>query len=149
MIRSILTAQLIALMGCSRSDPATPDPARAGEQSYIRVCSACHQVNGQGLPGVFPPLAGSEWVAGDPARSIKIVLHGLKGPIEVNNAPYNAMMMPQGGILSDAEIADVLTYVRSSWGNNDDAVSAAQVTAIRSATDGRTTPWSAEELSPQ
>ena len=119
----------------------------AGETVYGNVCAACHQADGKGLPGVFPPLAGSSWVTGAPDRAIKIVLQGLQGPIEVNGMPYNALMTPQGGILSDAEIAGVLTHVRASWGNAASAVTAEQVTAIRSATADRTTPWTAAELS--
>ena len=94
--------------------------ARTGEQVYTSVCLSCHQATGQGLTGVYPPLAGSEWPVKEPSIPIRIVLHGLMGEIEVAGNKYNNVMSPQGMLLNDQEIANVLNYVRSSWGNKAD-----------------------------
>ena len=130
--------------------PATPpagEPTAAadGRAVYARTCQTCHQANGAGLPGAFPPLTASEYVNGDKARLIRIVLHGLTGPITVNGQNYNGLMTPWK-MLSDAEIAAVLTYERSNFQNNASAVTAAEVAAQRSATASRTTPYTIAEL---
>lgn len=122
--------------------------AAAGEQGpavYQRVCATCHQRNGMGLPGAFPPLGGSEIATGPADRMIKIVLHGLQGPITVKGQRYNNVMPPWKS-LSDAEIASVLTYVRSSFGNTAGAVTVDEVAAVRAATASRTTMMTAAEL---
>ena len=110
------------------------DPAvyEAGKEIYGRVCQACHQANGAGLPGAFPPLAGAGGYYGDAQNFSKIIVQGLSGPIEVNGIAFNGAMPPGGGaVLSDDEIAAVGTYVRSSWGNNDGPVTAADVAVVR------------------
>jgi mono/diheme cytochrome c family protein len=117
-----------------------------GKQVYSTTCVACHQATGEGTPGVFPPLAGSEWVNGDEAKVVRILLHGVTGPIEVAGETFNGMMPPWGGTMKDADIAAVLTYVRSAWGNKAAPVTAAKVASIRAATSARTTPWTAPEL---
>lgn len=113
------------------------DPAKMarGKEVYMRpaICFSCHQPNGMGLPGAFPPLAGSEWLDGDTDRLIKIVLKGLIGPIEVSGQSYNSAMAPLESLLKDEEIADVLTYVRNSWGNEGPEVLPDQVAAVREA----------------
>jgi mono/diheme cytochrome c family protein len=138
----------------SSNPPATADAPAAtvaagpdGAQLYGR-CATCHQPNGAGLPGAFPPLAGSEWVTGDPATPIRIVLHGMQGEVSVAGQSYNGIMLPYGGTgdLNDAEVAAVLTYVRSSFGNSASAITAEQVAEVRAATSARTTPWTAAEL---
>lgn len=101
-----------------------------GKKVFLTSCFACHMANGEGLPGVFPPLAKSDFLAADKDRSIKAVLKGLSGPITVNGKPYNNMMPPQD--LSDDQAADVLTYVMNSWGNAMGSVSAADVKRVRS-----------------
>ncbi|HWP93265.1 MAG TPA: cytochrome c, partial [Thermodesulfobacteriota bacterium] len=106
----------------------------------------CHQANGQGLPGAFPPLVGSEWVINDPETPIRIVLHGLQGPIEVKGTIYNNVMPEWGSKLSNEEIAAVLTYVRTSWGNNAGEITPNMVNEVRKGTADRTTPWTADEL---
>jgi mono/diheme cytochrome c family protein len=140
----------LPLAAPAEAAPAEAAPAeaaaRTGEQVYAQVCIACHQANGEGLPGAFPSLVGSDWVTGDYTRPTKIVIHGLQGEIEVKGTTYNSIMTPQGSILSDAEIANVLTHVRSSWGNAADAVTTEQVTAIRTANADRTAPWTVAEL---
>lgn len=102
-----------------------------GKQIYMGLCFACHQPDGKGLPGVFPPLAGSDFLAADHNRAIRVVLKGLSGPVTVNGQTINSAMPPQEAVLTDSQIADVLTYVLNSWGNKGDAISADQVKAIR------------------
>jgi mono/diheme cytochrome c family protein len=122
--------------------PQGPD----GKAVYGTTCAACHQATGDGVSGVYPPLAGSEWVNGDEAKIARIVLHGLTGPVEVAGETYSGMMPPWGGVLKDPELAAVLTYIRSSWGNKATPVTAAKIASIRAATTARTTPWTAAEL---
>ena len=102
-----------------------------GKQVFMGLCFACHQPDGKGLPGAFPPLAGSDFLQADRERAVRIVLKGLTGPVTVNGQTINSVMPPQEAVLTDAQIADVLTFVLNSWGNTGDALSAAQVKAIR------------------
>lgn len=126
---------------------ATPGDAGDGKKVYLRICFACHQPTGLGLPGAFPPLAGSAIVTeADPGKIIRIVLHGLQGPIEVKGTTYNSMMPPIVPALTDKEIADVLTYVRNEWGNKAAPVTVDAVTQIRAKEKGRTAPWTWAEL---
>jgi mono/diheme cytochrome c family protein len=102
-----------------------------GAAAYAARCAACHQADGNGLAGVFPPLAGSRWVVGDAERPVAIVLHGLQGPIEVRGSTYSSVMPALGGQIPDAEIAAILTHVRSSFGNDAPAVETAVVAKVR------------------
>jgi mono/diheme cytochrome c family protein len=122
---------------------------------YQTVCGPCHQAEGQGIPYAFPPLAGSEWMIGDPETPIRIVLLGLGGEIEVKGTKFNLMMPPAGTALpgsaplpplDDAKIAEAITYARTSFGNNASAVDAELVKKVRDSLGGRTTPWTAAEL---
>ena len=124
---------------------ASDEQMKRGAAVYARTCIACHQPTGLGLPPVFPPLANAPIVAGNPELPVKFILQGLMGPITVNGMTYNSMMPPVAGV-SDADIADVLTYVRQSFGNKGNPVSADQVKAVRAATAGRTAPWTTTEL---
>ncbi len=101
-----------------------------GKTAYETACSACHQVDGKGLEGAFPPLAGSDYLRANAKRPIEIVLHGLEGKIVVNNKEYDSVMPPMTQ-LSDQEIADILTYVNNSWGNKGAVIKPAQVAAVR------------------
>ncbi|MBK8059076.1 MAG: cytochrome c [Gemmatimonadetes bacterium] len=101
--------------------------------------------NGEGLPNLYPPLAGSEWLTGDAEIPIAIVLHGMQGEITVKGQKFNNVMAPWAS-LSDAQIAAILTYERSAWGNTAAAVTAEQVAAVRAATTTRTTPWTPDEV---
>ena len=112
-----------------------------GAAIFAARCVACHQATGTGVPGAFPPLAGSNWVNGRDTTLIQILLHGIQGPLTVNGASYNGTMPTFGTQLSDAEIAAVLTHVRTQWGNKTGPVSTAQVTTQRSASAGRSEPW--------
>ena len=112
-----------------------------GGQVFSAKCAACHQATGLGIPGVFPPLAGSEWVRGSDKVLVQIPLHGISGTLQVKGASYHGTM-PSFNTLSDAEIAAVLTYVRSHFTNSASAVSPATVTAGRAATHSQTLPFS-------
>lgn len=125
-----------------------PDPKvhARGAEVYGRTCIACHGIDGKGVPQAFPPLDGSDWVTADPELSIKIVLHGLMGKITVGDSDYMSAMAPLGPTLDDRQIADVLTYVRQRWSNDAAPVSAAQVRAVRAATEDQTVMWTAAQL---
>jgi nitrite reductase (NO-forming) len=93
----------------------------------------CHQAEGQGIPGTFPPLAKSDFLMADTGRVIETVLHGLSGPLEVNGQRYNGTMPPMSHLM-DQDIAEVLTYVRNSWGNTGAPVTTADVATVRAKT---------------
>lgn len=105
--------------------------AEKGKQVYMSLCFACHQADGNGLPGAFPPLAKSDYMLADRDRAIRVVLKGLTGPVTVNGKTINSVMPPQEAVLTDAQIADVLTYVFNAWGNTGDAFTTDQVKAMR------------------
>ncbi|MFT5139955.1 MAG: nitrite reductase (NO-forming) [Lysobacterales bacterium] len=107
---------------------------QAGMVLYNGTCSVCHQQNGEGLQSVFPPLAGSDYLMEDKLRAIEIVLNGLSGPVTVNSVDYNSVMPPMSQ-LNDDEIANILSFVLNSWGNENDVVSATEVAGIRAGTD--------------
>lgn len=117
-----------------------------GRQIFSTTCASCHQASGEGVEGTYPPLAGSEWATGGEERVVRILLHGLSGPVEVAGETYSGAMPPWGGTLNDAQIAAVTTYVRSSWGNKAPAIAPATVARVRAATAARKTPWTAAEL---
>jgi mono/diheme cytochrome c family protein len=120
--------------------------AQDGGQLFTLYCSACHGVDGMGATGgQFPPLAGSPWIQGDPARPVKIALLGLHGQVDVEGRVYDLEMPPQGGVLADDQLAAILTYVRSSWGNHEAAIDAAFVKSTRAGLT-RTTAWTSAEL---
>jgi nitrite reductase (NO-forming) len=107
--------------------------AQAGSVLFKGTCSTCHQPNGEGLANVFPPLAKSDFLAKTPQRAIEVVLNGLTGPITVNGNTYNSVMPPMSQ-LNDDEVANILTYVLSSWGNNGPQITAKQVAEVRAKT---------------
>lgn len=119
--------------------PASPASAAAsngamasdGATVYATNCSSCHQASGLGVPGTFPPLAHNPVVTGAAAGVIHIVKDGLTGAITVKGVGYNGQMPSWGQTLSNADIAAVITYIRSSWGNSASAVTPAQVTATQ------------------
>ena len=111
-----------------------------GRRVFSQTCQACHQEDGRGIPGTFPPLARSDFLNADPRRAISAVLNGLQGPITVNGRPYSAVMPALH--LTDEEIASVLTYVYSQWGNSGEIVTPALVREIRLC------PWCATGAAP-
>ena len=116
-----------------------------GRQTYAGLCAACHQPTGKGLEGLAPPLAESEWVLGEPDRIVKVVMHGLRGPIKVKGMTYS-YDMPAAGFLTDEQIAGVLTYIRREWDHEASPVPVDLVKKIRAANKGRTDAWTEPEL---
>jgi nitrite reductase (NO-forming) len=108
------------------------DQIAAGQALFAGTCSVCHQANGAGLPGVFPPLAKSDFLAQDTKRAVNVVLHGLSGKVKVNGKDYDSVMPPMNQ-LNDDEVANILTYVLNSWGNPGGSISAEEVKKQRSA----------------
>ena len=111
-----------------------------GKQIYIGKCAACHQATGLGIPGVFPPLAGSEWVVGDEKILTLIMLHGVNGEMEVKGTVYKGAM-PAWKSLSDGDLAAVMSYIRSDWGNKSAEIAPDTVATQRDATKSRTEPY--------
>lgn len=143
----LLTLLLSALCGCnpgpSQAPPAKTKAEPPGRSLFVANCSTCHQQDGRGVLGQYPALGGSEWLTGEPDASIAIVLKGLEGEITVNGETFNSQM-PTLDLLSDGEVAEILTYVRSSWGNSASAVSQQQVAAVRARLKDRNRPWNGE-----
>ena len=134
--------------GAVATTQAAEDPIALGKRLFSGNCVSCHQANGQGLPGQYPPLNGSEWVTGNPAWMKRIILYGLEGEIEVKGARYNNAMPAFGAKLNDKQVAAVISFVRTNadWSNSASAVTPEQVAATRAATKGRSTPFSPSEL---
>jgi len=117
-----------------------------GRKSYEAVCGTCHGNDGLGKPGQAPPLAGSEWVlAKGHNRLAHIPLAGISGPIQVSGKEWNMQMAAMGAALSDADLANVLTYIRGSWGNHAGVVTADDIKGIRAGI-GRPQPMSHDML---
>ncbi|HJV73910.1 MAG TPA: c-type cytochrome, partial [Noviherbaspirillum sp.] len=106
------------------------DQIKAGSQLFAGTCSVCHQSNGAGLPGVFPPLAKSDFLNADPKRAIDIVLRGLSGKVNVNGKEYDSVMPPMNQ-LNDDEIANILTYVLNTWENKGGRITVEEVKVAR------------------
>jgi mono/diheme cytochrome c family protein len=134
--------------GAPPLNPAQQRLVDVGRETYTTLCAACHQPHGGGNPGVAPPLAGSDWVSGPPERLVRVVLHGLYGPIDVAGQRWNLHMPGFGAFpsMTDEHLAGVLSYVRRAWGNTSVPIEPAIVTSVRRETTGRTLPWRAEEL---
>jgi mono/diheme cytochrome c family protein len=103
-----------------------------GKQVYLQVCLACHMADAGGVQGMNPPLIKTKFVLGLKAPLIKIVLNGMTGDLDINGDTYHNVMAPHSD-LTDQQIADVLTYVRNSFGNKASAVTVTQVKAVRAA----------------
>ncbi len=135
-------ALTVAACGGQGGAGATAD--ERGARVYSAYCVVCHQADGGGIEGIYPPIRQTEWVEGDTGRLIRLVLHGMNGPIEVNGEQYNGLMPPHRH-LSDDQIADVLTFVRQNFDNDAGEVTADEVFAVRRQT-GRRGVWSPGEL---
>ena len=118
----------------TKKQPSSQASIKRGQKVYETTCIVCHQKNGRGVPRLNPPLVKTEYVLGDKSRLVQIVLKGLNQPIEVEGETYNNIM-PSFAQLTDEQIADVLTYVRNSFGNKASAVTVAQVKAERAKTE--------------
>ncbi|MDH4470781.1 MAG: cytochrome c [Verrucomicrobiae bacterium] len=147
---NVYNAELVAWSGGGGSRAAAPIDLRVvGKKVFAQNCVVCHQETGLGIAGQYPPLVGSEWALsqgwhGD-NHLVKNILYGLQGPIIVKNMPYNNAMAPWNQ-LTDQQIAGVLTYVRSEWGNNGSPISPEFVAKIRASTPPRTEAWTMSEL---
>jgi len=146
MKRRLLTLASIAAVSAtlysftlSTSEPVTPPSTpvqedalaksiKEGKTLYASYCSMCHQPEGQGIAGAFPPLAKSDYLMADTKRAIGIVKNGLQGEITVNGQKYNNVMPAQA--LDDQQVAHVLNYVRNSWGNKGKIITAAEAKAV-------------------
>ncbi len=119
-----------------------------GRAIYRESCLPCHQIHGKGMPSLAPPLTGSPWVLEGETRLIRIVLHGLRGPIQVAGAEWNLIMPGQAANprLTDENLAAVLTYVRREWGHTAAPVEPGTVARIRAESRDRVLPWTVEEL---
>jgi nitrite reductase (NO-forming) / hydroxylamine reductase len=131
-----------AFAGCAKgsqesaaatASAAAQNPASASDGAvvYGANCSSCHQTDGKGVTGAFPPLSQNPTVTGSPVGVITIVKNGLEGRLEVNGHAYSGIMPHWKGLLSDEQIASVITYIRSSWKNNAPGVSVADVQAVK------------------
>lgn len=127
-----------------RRTPIVIDKTKAvdGGAVFAGTCAACHQATGQGLPGAFPPLAGSEWVNGPKDMMVQIVLHGLQGAVQVKGQTYQGAMPSFEKTLDDASLAAVISHVRSAWGNSGDRVTVEDIVAARKRFPDRSTAWS-------
>lgn len=137
------------LSGCD-SQEAPPPPVSKAETAYRTHCGTCHQWDGKGIPGMYPPIAGVDWVReADAERLIRVVLHGMVGPLHLNGEAFqtSAPIMPaQGAMLSDERIAEVLTFVMQRFGGRDVTVSNEEVREVREVDENRTLPWTEREL---
>jgi len=126
---------MIIMFSCSsHKKPGTS--GNDGEAVYLKYCLACHQASGSGVPGMYPTLHETDWVAGDKTRLINLLLNGQQGQITVNGSVFQGVMPPHD-YLTDEQIASVLTYVRSNFGNKADAVQIEEVTHQRAQLPGR------------
>ncbi|MEO8439303.1 MAG: cytochrome c [Spartobacteria bacterium] len=122
-------------------------PVEKGKKIFSANCATCHQANGLGVAGQYPPLAGSEIVNGGARRPVMIVLKGLQGPLTVKGQHYgSAVMQPWEKTLNDEKIADVLTYVRQEWGNTGGPVSKEGVAGLRKELAGRTDSFTEPDI---
>ena len=132
-----------ASLDAYRLPDGTLDRMKLGEAVYLEHCVECHTVEGTGKPNVYPPLAGSDWVTGDPETPTRILLGGLTGPVTVEGKTYYGTM-PSWQHLDDERLSAVLTYVRSSFGNDAPPVEPGLVKELRPRTP--LTSWTATKL---
>lgn len=123
------------------ADAGAAGAAVDGAAIYAARCVACHQATGAGLPGVFPPLAGSDWVLGAEKVLLQILLHGAEGELTVKGQVYKGAMPAFGAQLADAELAAVASHIRKQWGNDATPIDVAAVARERAASKERQTPW--------
>jgi len=137
-----------AAVTVAKAIPLTPEEQKrfeGGKAMYEATCLACHQAHGLGQAGLAPPLVGSEWVSGSEQRLIRIVVHGLRGPIKVKGETFE-LDMPGLGVLDDDQIAAALTYIRREWGHPYAPISPATVKKVREETEKREDAWTMAEL---
>jgi mono/diheme cytochrome c family protein len=151
----------VASFSLALKEPVKPGPAKAaqgrpltldeqawfesGRSVYEAICIACHQGHGLGQEGLAPPLVQSEWVGASPDRLVRLVLHGMRGPVTRKGETYETDMPPLA-VLDDKQIADVLTFIRREWGHAFEPVAHAEVKKIRDLTLDREDAWTEAEL---
>jgi mono/diheme cytochrome c family protein len=120
----------------------------SGEKVFAVRCASCHQANGLGIAGQYPPLDGSNWVTSDPGIITNIILKGLKGEIVVKGETYgtSAAVNMAAVAISDREIANVVTYVRQAWGNNAEEIFEDEVASIRSESAEQQDQWTGDQI---
>ena len=137
---------LAELSGAAKAGPPGAGAVKPdGAALYSSLCVACHQASGTGLPGVFPPLAGSQWVNGKDSTMAAIVLQGVSGQLTVNGVAFNGAMPSFKAQLSDEQLAAVLSHVRSAWGNASPAVEPSTVARVRDELKARTEPFAGDQ----
>ena len=157
MKRKLPVLALLLALGLTAEDRVQTKPGsggssasgriiRSGATHFERLCAGCHGSDGLALEGEAPPLAGSSWVAGPETRLIRIVMHGVRGPIQVGDKIYDREMPGVGRRLSDREMASMLSFVRSRWGASSAPITPEAVRRVRTAAGNRTRYWIAEEL---
>ena len=119
-----------AASASAAAEAENPASASDGATVYLENCSSCHQTDGEGVSGAFPPLAGNPVVTGTPVTAIAIVKNGLEGKIVVHGNAYSGIMPAWKKQISDQQIAEVISYIRSAWNNNSGGVSLSQVQAV-------------------
>jgi mono/diheme cytochrome c family protein len=127
---SLVSVAAIFLISCD-SHSSNKASIERGEKIYTQYCLSCHQADGSGVPQLNPPLKNTAYVLGEESRLISIVMNGFSDGVEINGETYTNTMPPIGANLKDGEIADVLTYVRNSFGNKASEISALQVKGLR------------------
>lgn len=140
--------------GCCKERSASMRPVAVvsaadlelGRKHFAAYCAACHQVDGSGTWGGPPPLMDSPWIRGPETRVIRIVLNGLRGPIEIKGKVYNLEMPGFGTMIDDVKMATLLTYARAQFGGLDEPLRPEAVNRIRTATKDRAGYWTAPEL---
>ena len=141
-----LSAILLVPPGCGTEAKNSEAAVARGKELYDVSCGACHRPSGSGAAGIAAPLAGSPWVKESVQRLVRITLHGVRGPIEVNGRTFNLEMPGFKNVFGDQDLAALLSYARRAWGNNASPVDPATVAAIRASTADRGDSWTAEEL---
>ena len=146
-LRLLAIAGLLLMVSCRNSGKGEPagesnlketlpsekqvdEPVAPGKLLYNQACLVCHQADGSGVPGMFPPVARSEFISGDPEKLVRLVVEGLTGPVEVQGEEYNGIMPPRDD-LTDQQISDLLTWLRTNFGNSAGPVSPEQVAGYR------------------
>lgn len=139
---------MVELSAGSATTPGNVTNVLDGAALFTARCAACHQATGTGLAGVFPPLANSEWVKGADRTLVAIVLNGIEGELTVNGTKYNGVMPSFKGMLNDAEIAAITSYIRGAWGNGGGHIAPQLVTEMRKETAERS-PFHGDEDLPK
>ncbi len=150
--KEVYNPELVSWQGGGASVSVPPDPKVIGKRLFTQNCVVCHQTSGLGVAGQFPTLVESEWVidagpddwVGD-NHLVRVLIHGLGGPVQVKGVTYNNAMPPWSQ-LKDDQIAAILTYIRSEWGNNEPPITSEYVQTIRELTKDRTEPWTQKDL---